>query len=121
MSTTDDTTAEAAVIELLVDTRTVRAWRVGTDYDIECKEGWGDEDFDLVIETLGLQGRTDFDLSYIPETGLEIFRLPVLAEVPAQRGLGWVGKVPAAVLAPLTALAFFVEVFGEMARPTIGA
>lgn len=81
----DRTGQQAELIELLVRTDTVRAWRVGTDIDIECKEGYTDEDFDRVLDTLNLRGRTDYAVSYFPAAGLEIFRLPI---VPRQRGLG---------------------------------
>lgn len=93
MSTTDES-QDQECIELLVETTTVRVWRVGTDYDIECQPGWKPEHFDYALACCGLTGRTDYDLSYIPETGMEIFRLPMFS-VPKQKGLGWVGSVPA--------------------------
>jgi hypothetical protein len=119
MSTTNETQEE--IVDLLVETATVRVWRVGTDYDIECQPGWTGEDFDEALAACALTGRTDYDLSYIPETGMEIFRMPVLS-VPRPRGRGWIGKVvPAAALAPLTGLVFAVEMFTNLTRPLIGA
>lgn len=95
MSLAEDQTEQGEeLIELLVQTDTVRAWRVGLDYDIECKQDWSDEDFTYVLLSLGLMGRTDFDWSYVPETGMEIFRLPFMGGIVPRQGpsLGWIGR-----------------------------
>ena len=65
----------SGAIEPLVCTENVRSWRVGTSYDIAVSPEASDEEWKYVLNELGLVGRTDFEVSYIPETGMEIYRL----------------------------------------------
>ena len=65
------------VVELLLREGAVKAWRAGTDLHVTVPGDATEEEFRQVVAVLGLEGRTDYEVSYIPETGDEIYHVPV--------------------------------------------
>ena len=76
---------ETDAVELLARSGDVKAWREGTDLHISVPAEAPEEDFRRVITVMGLEGVTNFETHYIPETGDEILYVSE-RDIPRQRG-----------------------------------
>lgn len=77
---------ETDAVELLARSGDVKAWREGTDLHITVPAEASEEDFKRVMTVMGLDGLTDYDYTYIPETGDEIIYITE-RNLPRQGGL----------------------------------